>query len=89
MATTKVLLGTLAAGLAAGALAGILFARNKGSVTRKKIYRKSSAFADELKENFNDFVDDVSDKLRNISNPTDSFKAVSEHGKHKTNGQRA
>ena len=45
----KVLLGVLA-GLAAGAVLGILLAPDKGSETRKKILSKGEELADDLKE---------------------------------------
>jgi gas vesicle protein len=60
MSSGKVLLGILA-GAAAGALLGILFAPEKGSVTRKKILTKGEDYADELKEKFGEFVDKVAD----------------------------
>jgi len=50
MNSGKVLLGVLA-GLAAGALLGVLFAPEKGSDTRKKISKKGEDYADSLKEN--------------------------------------
>lgn len=61
MSSGKVLLG-LVAGAAAGALLGILFAPEKGSVTRKKISDKGSDYADSIKEKFSDIIDDISDK---------------------------
>jgi gas vesicle protein len=60
----KVLLGLLA-GAAIGAMAGILFAPDKGSETRKKIKKNTSDLGDQLKDSFNDFVDTVKDKYRN------------------------
>ena len=51
MSSGKVLLGLLA-GVAAGALLGILFAPDKGAVTRKKITKKSDEYADALREKF-------------------------------------
>ncbi len=48
MSSGKVLLGLLA-GVAAGALLGILFAPEKGSVTRKKMSKKAEEYGDGLK----------------------------------------
>jgi len=65
MSTGKVLLGVLA-GVATGALLGILFAPDKGSVTRKKISKKGEEFADDLKEKFEDFLDNMTEKFENL-----------------------
>jgi len=62
MDTGKVLFGVLA-GLAVGATLGILFAPDKGSDTRKKISKKGDAYAEELEDNFNEFVDGISSKF--------------------------
>jgi gas vesicle protein len=64
MSSGKVLLGLLA-GVAAGALLGVLFAPDKGWVTRKRIIKKSDDFVDGLTEKFNEFVDNISEKLEN------------------------
>jgi len=61
MSSGKVLLGILA-GITAGALIGIMFAPDKGTVTRKKIYEKGDEYAEELKDKFNDFVENISQK---------------------------
>jgi len=55
-ANSKIMIGFLA-GAAAGVLAGVLFAPDKGTETRKKISKKSGDVADSLKHKFNDFVD--------------------------------
>jgi gas vesicle protein len=62
MSSGKVLLGVLA-GVAAGALIGILFAPDKGTETRKKIVRKSEDYVDEVKDKFNGLVDDMIRKM--------------------------
>lgn len=49
--TGKILLG-IAAGVAAGAVLGILFAPDKGSETREKIKQKGKEFSDGMKEKF-------------------------------------
>ena len=43
----------LAAGVAVGALLGVLFAPDKGCVTRKKINEQGKKMAEELKEKIN------------------------------------
>jgi gas vesicle protein len=55
MNSGKVILGVLA-GVAVGAMAGILFAPEKGSVTRKKISDKGEDYLDEIKEKFDGFL---------------------------------
>jgi gas vesicle protein len=62
MSSGKVLLGVLA-GVAAGALLGILFAPEKGSTTRRKIVSKGEEYVDDLKEKFGEFVDKVASKF--------------------------
>jgi len=62
MSTGKVLLGVLA-GVAAGALCGILFAPDKGYETRKKIAKKGKDYADGLTEKLNNFMEEVTEKI--------------------------
>lgn len=66
-ADSKVLLGLLA-GAAIGAIAGILFAPDKGSETRKKIAKNTNELGENLKSSFNDFVDSVKEKYRHAKN---------------------
>lgn len=61
----KVFLGVLA-GVAAGAVLGILFAPDKGSVTRRKIVETGEDYADTVKEKFNEFVDTLSEKFEKV-----------------------
>ncbi len=65
MKTNNVLLGILG-GAAAGAILGILFAPDKGSNTRKKIASNANDMKDNLKDNFGDFLDTVSNKYDNL-----------------------
>lgn len=58
MSTVNVLLGTLA-GLAIGATAGVLFAPEKGSTTRKQILDKGDDYVDGLKSKVNEFTDSL------------------------------
>ena len=73
MSSGKVLLGLLA-GVATGALLGILFAPEKGSVTRKKMSKKAKDYGDGLKEKFNEFVDDISEKFGEIKEDVSDFR---------------
>ena len=62
MSSGKVVLGLLA-GVAAGALLGILFAPDKGSKTRRQIMDKSEDYADELKSKFDEVIDSITEKF--------------------------
>lgn len=74
---SKLVLGLLA-GAAIGAIAGILFAPDKGSETRKKISKNTSEMGDQLKHSFNDFIDTVKDKYRKAKSEAED---ISEQGK--------
>ncbi len=61
MNTGKVLLG-IVAGAAAGAIMGLLFAPAKGSMTRKRIARKS----EDAKEKFGEYIDVLADEYNSV-----------------------
>ena len=65
MKTEKFLLGALA-GIAVGAVLGILFAPGKGSKTRKKISKKGENLVDSLKDKFNEILDTFTEKLEDV-----------------------
>ena len=81
MNSGKVLLGVLA-GIAAGALLGILFAPEKGSDTRKKISKKGEDYTGALKEKFNEYIDSLTEKYvvakEEVSNLAEQGKTKSE-----------
>jgi gas vesicle protein len=77
MSTGKVVLGTVA-GLAIGGILGILFAPDKGSVTRQKIIDQGYDYADELKSKYNEFADTISQKLHSAK---ELAQEVAENGK--------
>jgi gas vesicle protein len=63
---------SIAIGVAAGAVIGVLLAPEKGTETRRKISEKSNEYADGLKTKFNDFIESMMDKF-------DSVKSEAEH----------
>jgi gas vesicle protein len=85
MSTGKVVLGALA-GLAIGAIAGILFAPQKGSKTRKKILKKGDDYVEELKSKFDKFYDAVTEKFestkKDVEGLVDKGKAKYENAKN-------
>ena len=74
MSTKKVLIGVLA-GIATGALLGVLFAPDKGSETRKKISKKGSDTVDDLKEKFHDILNSIAEKFENAKKSLESKAA--------------
>jgi gas vesicle protein len=80
MSSGKVFLGLLA-GLAAGALLGVLFAPDKGSATRKKLSKKGEDYTDA----FNEFLDTVSEKLDDVQ---EEVSDITEKRKSKTEGSK-
>lgn len=65
MSSGKVVVALLA-GIAAGAVLGILFAPAKGSDTRKEISGKGEGLKESIKEKFNEFLDDISEKYDDV-----------------------
>lgn len=90
MSTGKVVLGTLA-GVAIGAIAGILFAPEKGSVTRKQIMDKSDDYVNNLKSKFDEFSDSLTDKLRSTEKDAENLveKGKEKYGEAKIQVKKA
>ena len=65
MSSGKVMLGVVA-GVAAGAVLGVLFAPAKGSTTRKSIARQGIDGAEDVQENLNEYVDATTEAYENI-----------------------
>lgn len=71
MNTSGKILAAVAAGIAAGAVLGILFAPDKGTETRRKINEQGKKIADGIKtkfnkgkEKFNDLKEDIEQKVK-------------------------
>lgn len=65
MGSGKVVLGVLA-GFAAGAVAGILLAPEKGSETRRRIAYKADNLTDDLEEKFSEFISSVTKQFEDL-----------------------
>lgn len=81
MNSKSALLGVLA-GIAAGALLGVLFAPEKGTKTRKSISKKSEDFVDGLKDKFTDLLESMNEKFEEAKENASEF--AEKHGKAKS-----
>ena len=81
MSTGKVLVGVLA-GLAAGAVLGILFAPDKGSETRKKLAKKGEDSVDALREKLDELINGFNEKFEAAKEEAGEALA---HGKNSIN----
>lgn len=68
----KVVIGTLA-GVALGAIVGILFAPEKGSTTRKQISDKSEDYLSDLRSKFDDLSNAIVEKFESTKNDAESL----------------
>jgi gas vesicle protein len=76
MNSSKVLLGVLG-GVAAGAIAGILFAPAKGTKTRKRIVNTGAGYAKDVKEKFDQVSKEFSKQYDTILH--EARELVSDH----------
>lgn len=72
MSTGKVVLGTVA-GLAVGGILGILFAPEKGSVTRQQILDKGNDYADDLKSKYSGIAETLKEKFQAVKNDAENI----------------
>ena len=87
MSTGKVVMGILA-GFATGALIGVLFAPEKGSVTRKKIAKKGEDYADAVKEKFEESIDSITEKFHKVNEDVSGY-AEQAKAKFEKSGKKA
>lgn len=69
MKAGKMLVG-LVSGAALGAVVGLLFAPKKGKDIRKKIGKTSENYINDAKSKFNDFSDNLNDKVEALKAKT-------------------
>lgn len=86
MSSGKVMTG-LVAGLAAGAIMGILFAPDKGTETRKKISQKGTDFKGNIKAKFSLLVDDVVNDFENMKGKAGDLVSQENYKVKKSIGQ--
>ncbi len=72
MSAGKIVSAVLA-GVVVGAALGILFAPDKGSVTRRSIAKRSKDFTDELGDKANEFIDSITEKFETAKDEAQSL----------------
>ena len=70
--TSKVIVATLA-GVAAGALIGLLFAPESGTETRRKLSEKYSELSDTIRTKVSDLVDTIKNEYGNAKSAVNDF----------------
>jgi gas vesicle protein len=80
MKKSNVVLGILA-GAAVGALLGVLFAPDKGSKTRRKIYRKGEDIVEDLKDKAHDLTEKANELSRKAAKLVDKVNQSVDHAK--------
>jgi len=75
MTNNAKIIAVLAAGVAAGAVLGILFAPDKGSETRKKVSEEGKRLAQTLKEKFNRVKERTEEVAGTIQQSIDELEA--------------
>ena len=65
MSKVNVVIGAIA-GLAVGALLGVLFAPERGEDTRKKLSKTSKETTDVIKDKFNELIDDLASHFEKV-----------------------
>ncbi|HCE53486.1 MAG: YtxH domain-containing protein [Lutibacter sp.] len=78
MSSGKVVLGLLA-GVAAGAIAGLLFAPAKGSYTRKKITKKGKDYEKKLEKKFSKNIEMANKKFDKLKSDVTDFAQKKMH----------
>jgi len=68
----NVVIGVVA-GLATGALLGVLFAPDKGYKTRKRIGRETEKITDDMTDKFQEFVDSITDRFDKVKEDVTNF----------------
>lgn len=85
MSAGKVFLGILA-GVAAGAVLGVLYAPDKGSDTRKKIVGKGEDFVEDLEDKLEDILHTFTKKIKSVKD--DAADELAAIAKKRVNAMR-
>lgn len=67
------ILAALAAGMAVGAVLGVLFAPGKGSETRKKMKEEGRKMADDMKDKFNKGMEKLNEVKEGLKEKMEEF----------------